>query len=401
MSQTLNGNVPEFAKWPCPAPDEIDAAARVLDSGKIRYETGQQGRLFEKEFAEFVGCRYAIALANTSLALETALHAVGVTSGDEVIISSRTLMAAAQRAVAIGARPVIADVDRQSQNVTVETILPLITPVTKAVVAVHLAGWPCEMDGILQLARERGFKVIEDCTQAQGAKYNGKPVGSMGDAAAFSFGHDGIMTIGGEGSMFVTNNTEAWQRASVYQEHRNGADGVDNRTMRSGIQHFPGMLETSGRMTEVQSAIGRIALKKVYGWVETRRKYAAILHERLAPLRGLWIATPPVQCFHAYYKYYAFVRPECLRSGWSRDRILMAIRAEGVPCFVDSCSDEYRKKAFVRDRRDPARNPISKQLRESGLMFLVHPALDLASIDYTCRSIEKVLEYATRANPSN
>jgi len=384
-----------LAPWPYFAPDEVEAAMRVLRSGKVNYWTGEEGRLFEKEFAEFAGCKHAIALANGTVALETALKALGVGPGDEVITTSRTFIASASCAVAVGARPVTADVDRESQNLTVETIQSMITPRTKAIVAVHLAGWPCEMDGIMQLARERGLKVVEDCAQAQGAKYQGKPVGSIGDVAAFSFCQDKIMTTGGEGGMLTTNDTELWRRAWSYKDHGKSYDAVYHREHPIGFRWLHESFGTNGRMTEMQAAIGRVALKKVPGWIETRQRYAAILNERLSQVRGLRVATPPSHSYHAYYKYYVFVRPDRLRTGWDRDRIMQAICAEGVPCFVGSCSEIYLEKAFTPERRKKPRLPVAKELGETGLMFLVHPTLTTEQIDHACQAVEKVMAAAT------
>jgi dTDP-4-amino-4,6-dideoxygalactose transaminase len=384
-----------LAPWPFFAPDEVDAAMRVLRSGKVNYWTGKEGRLFEEEFCQFSGCKHAIALANGTVALETALKALDIGPGDEVITTSRTFIASASCAVAVGARPLTADVDRVSQNMTVETIRPMITPRSRAIVAVHLAGWPCEMDGIMQLAREHGLKVVEDCAQAQGASYKGKPVGSIGDVAAFSFCQDKIMTTGGEGGMLTTNDNRLWERAWSYKDHGKSYDAVYKREHPVGFRWLHESFGTNGRLTEVQSAIGRIALKKVAGWVEARRKYAHIFNQSLGELSGLRIAIPPAHSYHAYYKYYLFVRPENLLPGWNRDRILQAICAKGVPCFVGSCSEVYREKAFVTERRNRARLPVAKELGETSLMFLVHPTLNMNNIKYACRVIGNVMASAT------
>jgi dTDP-4-amino-4,6-dideoxygalactose transaminase len=386
-----------FASWPHFATDEVEAATRVLQSGKVNYWTGEEGRQFEKEFAEFAGCEHAIALANGTVALETALKAIGVGPGDEVITTSRTFIASASCAVSVGARPVIADVDRESQNLTLETIRTVITPRSKAIVVVHLAGWPCEMDGIMELARGHGLKVVEDCAQAQGANYKGKPVGSLGDVAAFSFCQDKIMTTGGEGGMLTTNDTELWQRAWSYKDHGKSYDAVYNREHPVGFRWLHESFGTNGRMTEVQSAIGRLALKKVPKWVETRRRFAAIFGERLRALRGLRIASAPSHSYHAYYKFYVFVRPEHLLPGWNRDRILQAVNAEGVPCFVGSCSEVYREKAFVTERRSRPRLPVAKELGETSLMLLVHPTLETEDIEYACQVIKRVMTLATNS----
>ena len=368
----------------------------VLESGKVNYWTGDEGRSFEREFSEFIGCKHGIALANGTVALETALHALNVGPVDEVITTSRTFIASASCAVAVGACPVIAEVDRDSQNLTADSIRPLITPRTKAIIAVHLAGWPCEMDEIMQLARDHGLKVIEDCAQSLGAMYRGKVVGSIGDVGAFSFCQDKIMTTGGEGGMLTTNDTAVWDRAWSYKDHGKSYDAVYHHEHPIGFRWLHESFGTNGRMTEMQSAIGRVALKKVKGWVETRRRYAAILDSRLSKIRGLRIAKLPAHSYHAYYKYYAFVRPELLASGWNRDRIMEAINAEGIPCSVGSCSEIYREKAFS-DLQSSARLPIARELGDTSLMFLVHPTLSENDIRDTYQAVEKVMQAASAA----
>ena len=386
---------PSVAPWPHFAEDEVEAAVKVLRSGKVNYWTGEEGRLFEREFAEFAGCKYAIALANGTVALEAGLGALGIGPGDEVVTTARTFIASASCAVAVGARPVFADVDRDTQNITAETIRAVLTPRTKAIVAVHLAGWPCDMDDILALAREHGLKVVEDCAQAQGAVYKGRPIGSMGDAAAFSFCQDKIMTTAGEGGMLTTNDAYTWRRAWSYKDHGKDYDAVYASNHPVGFRWVHESFGTNWRMTEVQAAMGRVALRKVPQWVETRRRFASLLNENLAGLPGLRVICPPPGVRHSYYKYYMFVRAEALRSGWDRDRIMQAINAEGVTCFVGGCSEIYLEKAFAR-WSPQARLPIAKQLGETSLMLLVHPTLSEQNVRDAAFAVRKVMLEATK-----
>jgi len=375
-----------FAPWPYFEPDEIEAATAVLRSGKVNYWTGEQGRMFETEFARSVGAQYAICVANGTVALELALQAVGIGRGDEVITTSRTFIASASCIVMRGARPVCADVDPESQNITAETIRRAITPRTKAIIAVHLAGWPCDMDEIMQLAAEHDLRVIEDCAQAQGAMYKGRPIGSLGHVAAFSFCQDKIMTTGGEGGMLTTNDREIWERAWSFKDHGKSYDAVYNRQHGDGFRWLHESFGTNWRMTEMQSALGRVALTKVLRWIETRRRHANTLTKSLSRFPGLRIPVVPDSVHHAYYKYYAFLRPEMLEDGWSRDTIVQAIKAEGVPCFVGSCSEIYLEKAFVARRRHPIL-PVARMLGETSLMFLVHPTLSDDHIAFTSQTI--------------
>jgi len=384
-----------FPSWPHFEPDEVEAAAAVLRSGKVNYWTGEEGRLFEAEFAQATGTKHAVCVANGTLALELALHALGIGRGDEVITTSRTFIASASCIVMRGARPVCVDVDPDSQNITAGTIERAITPRTRAIIAVHLAGWPADMDPILKLASEYDLKVIEDCAQAQGAMYKGRAVGSMGDAAAFSFCQDKIMTTGGEGGMLTTNHSDAWERAWSYKDHGKNYNSVYNREHGIGFRWLHDSFGTNWRMTEMQSAMGRLQLKKVPEWVETRRRNADRLTSYLSRVPGLRITVPPQSTHHAYYKYYAFVRPEMLQSGWSRDKIVQAIAEEAVPCFVGSCSEIYLEKAFV-GRRKHKRLPIAKQLGETSLMLLVHPTLSDQHLALTVQAVEKVMSQATK-----
>lgn len=383
------------APWPFFEQDEMSAAQSVLSSGKVNYWTGEEGRLFEKEYAEYTGCRHAIALANGTLALELALRVLGVGPGDDVVTTSRTFIASASCAVAVGARPVCADVDRDSQNITADTIRAALTPSTKVILAVHLAGWPCNMDDILQLAQERGLKVIEDCAQAHGATHRNRPVGSMGDIGAFSFCQDKIVTTAGEGGMITLNSDEAWERAWAYKDHGKSYDAVYRRTHQPGFRWLHESFGSNWRLTEIQSAIGRLQLAKLDRWIETRRNHAATLTACFSALPALRVTVPPAHVRHSYYKYYAFVRPEMLRDGWNRDRILADIAAEGVPCFSGSCSEIYLEKAFPAEWRPQQRFPVARELGETSLMFQVHPTLTQRHLDRVCQVVQDVMKRAT------
>jgi dTDP-4-amino-4,6-dideoxygalactose transaminase len=384
-----------FSSWPHFEADEIEAVAAVLRSGRVNYWTGDEGRQFEHEFAAFCGTKHAVCLANGTLALELALQAIGISSGDEVITTSRTFIASGSCAVMRGARPICVDVDRNSQNMTAETIREKITPRTKAIIAVHLAGWPCDMDPILSLASEYDLKVIEDCAQAQGAFYKGRPVGSMGDAAAFSFCQDKIMTTGGEGGMLTTNDSGLWNRAWSYKDHGKSYDSVFNTQRAPGFRWLHNSFGTNWRMTEMQAAIGRRALQKLSGWVKTRRANASVLTDAFSKLNGLRITQPEQEIYHAYYKYYAFVRPERLRPSWNRDRIMAALSERGVSCLSGSCGEIYLEKAFPQEWKPDRRLPVARELAETSLLFLVHPTLSTSDMQEVANVVTDVMKEAS------
>lgn len=383
--------------WPFYGEDEVAAVAEVLRTGKVNYWTGDQGRKFEEEYAEYLGCQYAIALANGTVALELALYALGIGAGDEVITSSRTFIASASCAVARGAIPVIADIDPVSQNITVDSIERVVSPKTKAIIVVHLAGWPCDMDEIMAFADARGIKVIEDCAQAHGATYKGRPVGSMGHVAAFSFCQDKIISTGGEGGLMVTNDENIWKKAWAYKDHGKSYDAVYHRQHPPGFRWLHETFGTNWRMTEMQSAIGRIQLRKLDSWVSARRRNASILTACLSDTPGIRLAIPGIHIGHAYYKYYAFVESEGFRDDWDRNRVMEVINHHGVPCFSGSCGEIYLEKAFSSIGIGPiGRMSVARELGETSLMFQVHPTLDAAEIELAGNVVKQVIEQARR-----
>lgn len=380
--------------WPHVAEDEIGAATAVLRSGKINYWTGTEGREFEREYAEAVKAKYAVALANGTLALELALRAVGVKEGDEVIVPARTFVATASAAVAVGATPKVVDVDRDSGAMTADTVKPAITDRTKAIIPVHLGGWPAPMDELKALAESIEAKVVEDCAQANGATLDDKPVGTFGNVAAWSFCQDKIITTAGEGAMVTTDDEEIWRRVWEYKDHGKSYDAVYHQEHEPGFRWLHESFGTNARMTEVQAAIGRKALAKLNAWSQTRQNHAQSLDQGLSAIPALRVTTPPKNVRHAYYKYYVYVRPERLNNGWTRDKIMQAVTAEGVPCLSGSCSEIYLEKAFDTTGRPQERLPIARELGDTSLLVHVHPTLEEKDIQDTVEAIQKVMAVA-------
>jgi dTDP-4-amino-4,6-dideoxygalactose transaminase len=383
--------------WPVFDEDMVEDAAAVLRSGKVNYWTNDIGRRFEEELAAWAGCRHGVAVANGTLALELALSALGVGAGDEVVTTCRTFLASASAAVMRGATPVLADVDRDSENISAETIERCLSPRTKAIIAVHLWGWPCEMDEIMELAEARGIKVIEDCAQAHGARYRGRPVGSLGHVAAWSFCQDKIITTGGEGGMLTTSSKEIWEKSWSFKDHGKSWERVYEAEHPPGYRWLHESFGTNWRLTEMQSAIGRAALRKLGGWTRARVRNASILSERFSDLPALRVARPPEHVDHARYKYSAFVRPSRLKQGWDRDRIMAEIGRRGVPCGSGICGEIYREGAFKSSSLGPAeRLPMARELAETSLNFLVHPTLEPEHMEMVAGVAAEVLAEATR-----
>lgn len=389
----LVSNHQPFPGWPHFEEDDIQAVAEVLRSGRVNYWTGPHGKAFETEFAEYTGTRHAIAVANGTLALELALYALDIGPGDEVIVPSRSFVATASCVAVRGATPVFADVDLTSSNISVDTIRFRVTPATKAIIAVHLAGWPCDMGPLMAFAREHGLKVIEDCAQAHGASYDGRKIGSFGDINAFSFCQDKIMTTGGEGGMVTTDDQALYERAWSYKDHGKNRLRVSTPSTTPGYRFLHDSFGTNWRLTEPQAMLGRSLLSKLDAHVEKRRRNAAILTEIFATIPGLRVAKPSPPARHSYYKYYVYLHAEQLKAGWDLTRIQQEIQKEGVPCFA-GYGEMYRERVFTSLRpMDPF--PNAQQLSHTNLVFLVHPTLGSEHMHRTGRAVERVMRAAT------
>jgi dTDP-4-amino-4,6-dideoxygalactose transaminase len=387
-----------FSPWPSFTDEEVDAVSRVLRSNKVSYWTGQEGRQFEREFAEFSGSAHAIAVANGTVAIDLALLSLGVGVGDEVIVTSRTFLASVSSIVNAGAIPIFADVDPDSQNITAESISAVLSSRTRAVICVHLAGWPCDMDPIIELSKTHNLFVIEDCAQAHGAVYKGRSIGSIGSIGCWSFCQDKIMSTGGEGGMVTTNDEDLWSKMWSFKDHGKSWEAVYEHEHPPGFRWLHESFGTNWRMTEMQAAIGRIQLKRMPQWHKARINYAKQIWSAAKELPGLRVPSfkcdscdcseDSKRCEHAVYKCYLFVEG----AEQDRDRIMAAVNARGVPCFSGSCSEVYLEKAFDDTGwRPEQRLPNAKRLGETSLMFLCHPTLTQTEVDLTCQVLAGVI----------
>jgi dTDP-4-amino-4,6-dideoxygalactose transaminase len=384
-------------RWPVYDEEQIEDVVEVLRSGKVNAWTGDHVAAFEQAYARSIGRRHAVALANGTLALDLAMKVLGIGAGDEVIVTPRSFVASAACVMFAGATPVFADVDPQSGNLSAETIAPKITPRTKAVIVVHIAGWPCDMGPIMELARRNRIKVVEDCAQAHGAEYNGQPVGSFGDIAAFSFCQDKIITTGGEGGLVAMDDRDMWLAAWSLKDHGKNHDAVFAPHRPSGFRWLHDSIGTNWRMTSIQAVLGLRQLERLPEWTRQRERNAGIWTNMLAGLPVLHAPGLDPAHRHAWYRCYFYIRPERLASGWTRDAVIAAINAAGVPCFSGSCSEIYLERAFADAGVAPAeRLPVARQLGDTSLAFLVDPSWTAEETTAAAATARSVLAEASR-----
>lgn len=363
-------------RWPFYDDDEIEAVATVLRSGRVNQWTGPEVFAFEEACRKRFGGGRAIALANGSVALELALRAFGIGPGDEVIVSPRSFVASASCVRLVGAAPVFADVDPDSGNITAAAVSEALTGRTRAVIPVHLAGWPADIPGIMEAVRGRDVKVIEDCAQAHGAEIDGASVGSFGDAAAFSFCQDKIISTAGEGGLVTIKDGDAWSWAWSFKDH--GKDFV-KATAAAGE---PGMFRwvhdrigTNWRLTGPQAAVGLAQLQKLDDWRAARTRNAEIWAQALADVTGLRVPLPTGNSLrHAFYKLYFYIDRGSNEEAQSlRSEILKRAAANELRVFSGSCSEIYRERGF--SDLPSANCPVSRSLGARSLMVEVHPTL--------------------------
>ena len=381
--------------WPYYAEDEIEAVAKVLRSGKVNQWTGGEINEFEAACAKTFEQTHAVAVFNASVALELALIAANIGPGDEVIVTPRSFMASVSCVVIRGATPVFADVDIHSQNITPESIKAVISPRTKAIIPVHLNGWPCDMVGIMDLAQQHGLYVIEDCAQAHGANINGHSVGSFGQAAIFSFCQDKIISTGGEGGMVLFRDKDDWSRAWSFKDHGKNYDTVFNKQHPPGFRWLHESIGTNWRMSGMQAAIGLKQLEKLAAWKKCRTQIAERLADCLTPFSAVSVPVPDNKMEHAYYRFSFHVDEKNLKSGWNRRKIMEAINAEGVRC-LEVCSEIYKEKAFGKIDMPKPNCPNAVKLSDVVALLVIHPQIMDEDLKEMCHALTKVFDAAAK-----
>jgi dTDP-4-amino-4,6-dideoxygalactose transaminase len=374
--------------WPQFTDKMISRVSEILKSGKVNQWTNPVVKEFEDKFSNYFDCKHSVAVFNGTVALELCLKTLDLKEGDEIIVTSRTFLASATCGAWYGIKPVFVDVDLNSQNITLESIKQGITEKTKAVILVHLAGWPCELEEICKYCKENNIWVIEDCAQCHGAKYNNKYAGTWGDINAWSFCQDKIISTCGEGGMVTTNNLELYKRAWSLKDHGKGYDTVFNKPHQNGFRWLHEEIGTNWRMLPIQAAIGIESLDELSNWVEHRRNIASIYNENLKNMNGVRLTIPSDNIFHSYYKYYFFINPENFKI--SRDELIEQINKNGVFCQIGSCGEIYKEKALEKYKPD-IDLPNAKQLFETAMLLKCDPLITVEEANSNINIVKQIL----------
>lgn len=394
--QTPDVFPPHDRRWPQHDADEVAAVVRVLETGRVNSLVhGDECRAFEREFADYCGMPHAISLANGTVALELAFRALGIGPGDEVVVPARSFFASASAVIAVGAVPVFADIDPSSHTIDPADADRLVTPRTKAVLCVHLAGWPCDMDALGLIAERHGLALVEDCAQAHGAALDGRKAGSFGAAAAFSFCTDKIMSTGGEGGMLLLKDQAAWRRAWAYKDHGKNVALLAEPWAGQAFRYVHESFGTNWRMTEMQAAIGRVQLRKLPLWLERRRRNAALLRERLEGYPLIQLPVIPDGVEHAFYKFYLMLDIDHFPAGTGRAEVIAELVRQGIPAGSGSCPDMSRELAMRQSAHPNVRPlPAAAQVGERSLMLPVDHLLDDSAMIFVADKLVEALDQA-------
>ncbi len=404
--------------WPWFGEETIRAAMQPLRSGEINYWTGDTGKQFEREFAEWNGVSQAVTTTNGTSALHTAVSSLGIGPGDEVIVPSYTFIATSFCVVQAGAIPVFADVRREDHCMDPDDLERKISPRTRAMIPVHLYGNLCDMDRINEIASENDLLVIEDAAEAHGAEYRGQKAGSMGDAGCFSFCQNKTFTTGGEGGAVITDDQDlAWECRS-FRDH--GYDVETRMSLLEAEESLPYIHQRVGfnyRMTEMQSAIGLQELRKMDNWnLPNRRRNGEILLRRLVDCEQ--IRTLPVhnrEKRNGFYVFPVVLNLENLRV--DKSQILEAMAAEGLPVWREFWPQCYKERAFVEHngfgevrfpfesreytdpdavRYDQVYCPNAAWLEDRTFIVHCYPTLEPEHMELIADGILKVLDYYSK-----
>jgi len=384
---------------------QIKKVSQVLKKNKTNYWTGNECRKFEKEFSNYHGIKYSVTVSNGSVALELALKALNLKKTDLVIVTPRSFVISASCVLNLGLKPVFADVG-DNGNLSIEGIKKAYNRNVKAIIIVHLNGLPCDLDPILKFVKKNKLYLIEDCSQAHGAIYKGKKVGSFGDVSTWSFCQDKIISTGGEGGMISTNSQKLWLKIWSLKDHGKNHNSVFFKKHKVGFRWLHDDLGSNYRMTEMQAAIGREQLKLLN---QNLRKRNLIANLYLKGLREYYnkfnILKKPVlkcascplknkirkcnKCLSAYYRLNLFVNTNEL----NQIKLIELLNKNRIDCSVGSCPEIYREKLFKKNKfYSKLKLANANLLGKSSIMFPVNPNKSISLVKKEIKKIRKIMQ---------
>jgi perosamine synthetase len=372
-----------FPTWPQLNADDIRAVQRVLESSRLSQLSSPAVCEFEEAFAELHGGKHCIALNSGTAAIHAALAALDVGQGDEVIVPSHTFIGSASPILYQRAKPMFADVDDKSYCLSPASVEALVTPRTKAIIAVHLNGHPAPLDAILAYADRHRIAIIEDVAQALGGRYWGRRLGTLGRVSCFSFWEDKIITMGGEGGAILTDDDDVATRIRRIRQH--GEELSPETGLYSSRE-----LGYNYRLTAMQAALGRSQLTHLDDYIAARRSNASRLSAGLRDVQGLETPSEAGGCTHAYWKYVCRLQAERFRVPISS--LVTELQVFGIPAYPRYPIPLHRQPVFEISGHGGQDCPAADRLAKELFSLPVHPALSNDHIDYMIERVQDLLK---------
>lgn len=378
--------------WPFYSNKIANSVKNTIKSGKVNYWTGNLCSKFEKNFSKFINIKYSCSISNASVGLEMALNALDIKKNDEVIVPSRTYITSASAILRVNAKPIFADIEKNSLNIDINSIKKNINRNTKAIICVHLAGYPCDMKNILKIAKKNNLKVIEDCSQAHGAMIKNRSVGSFGDISVWSFCNDKIISTGGEGGMIACNNKTIYKKIWSIKDCGRSYDKIRKKTTKVGYRWLYDSIGTNFRMTEMQAAIGIIQLKELKSYLIKRNKNAKILYNALKNINFIEFQNVDKKLYHAYYRFSILINNTKIKKNHSRDTILKQLINNKIPATVGVCPELYKEKVFHKFRKKHFDRYYAKEVGKNIICFSVDPSISEQNMQSISHKIKRIMK---------
>ena len=376
--------------WPRHSTKEIQLVNKIIKSGRVNQWTGEYVNKFEKKFCKYFNLNYSLAVANGTVGLEAAINSFNLNKGSEIVVTPRSFIASASSVLKMGFKPVFSDVDLNSQNIELDNIKKVITKKTKAIICVHLAGYPTDMKPIMEYARKKNIYIIEDCSQAHGAKINNKYVGTFADISVWSFCQDKIISTLGEGGMIATNNSKLYKRLLSYRDHGKNFNQLSKIRNLNQFNYINDFIGTNIRMTEIQAAVGYLQLNNLAKWVNARNNIIKQIEKKLFNIKkGIVLIEYPKNIKHAFYRYYFFIKNNQFKNGWNYLKLINALRKKDKSFFIGGCPEIYNEKIFSKYR--PSKKLTNTfLLSKTSICIRIDHNITKKRIDYLSQSIEDV-----------
>lgn len=380
-----------YEKWPSYSLKEANDVKQAIIKSNLNYWTGKETLKFEKKFSNFFGLKYALAISNASTGLDIAIKALNIQKNDEVIVSPKSYYSSVSCIIKNKAKPIFIDVNLNSHCFDENKIEEKITNKTKLILCVHLGGFPCNMKKIKKIAKKYNLFILEDCSQAHGAMIGNKFVGTFGDISVWSFCNDKIISTG-EGGVISSNKKKLFKKIWSLKENGRDYDAVYSKKHKFGYKWIHNHLGYNYRMTEMQAILGLNQLNKLNKNISIRNYFYQQIIKNYENFEAVKFQKIPKSYTNSFYRLYAIVNLNFIKSEWDRDRLIKYLNKIGIDCNVGSCSELYKEKGIKKYFKNNHILPNAEILSKNSIAFNIHHKCSEKYIEFVWKSLNKTIK---------